>query len=292
MSVNTNYKDSVFTKLFDDEDRLRELYAALEGVEYDPTLPITINTLRDVIYMNQMNDLSFTVGDRMVFVIEHQSTPNPNMPLRILLYIARIYEKIVDRQSLYKKALVKVPKPEFIVLYNGLEKAPEKWELRLSDAFMGLEFDENPTLDLTVTAYNINYGRNAELLQRSESLAGYAEFIAKARENEAAMPKEQAVTEAVRYCIRNGILARFLEEHGSEVVNMLLNEWDQDEFLEVRAAEAMEEGERKGLEKGREEGITEGEQRGEAKVLELVRQGYTAEQIEARLSEDSQNRRP
>jgi hypothetical protein len=198
------------------------------------------------------------------------------MPLRILSYIARVYVKIVTRRALYKDTLVKIPKPEFIVLYNGLEKAPEKWELRLSDAFIGLGADEKTALDLTVTAYNINYGRNAELLQRSESLAGYAEFIAKARENEAAMPKEQAVTEAVRYCIRNGVLASFLEEHGSEVVNMLLNEWDQDEFLEVRAGEA------------RDEGRVEGE----AKVLELVKQGYTVEQIEARLAEDSRNRRP
>jgi hypothetical protein len=150
---------------------------------------------------------------------------------------------------LYKGALVKIPKPEFIVLYNGLEEMPEKQELRLSDAFLGLEVGENPTLDLTVMVYNINKGRNAALLQRSECLAGYAEFVARARENEAAMPKEQAVTEAVRYCIRNGILASFLEEHGSEVVNMLLSEWDQDEFLEVRAEEAMEKGrEEKALE--------------------------------------------
>jgi hypothetical protein len=278
MSVNAKYKDSVFTKLFDDEDRLRELYSALEGVEYDPTLPITINTLQDVLYMNQMNDLSFTVGDKMVFVIEHQSTPNPNMPLRILLYVARIYEKIVERRSLYKDTLVKVPKPEFIVLYNGLEKMPEKQELRLSDAFIGLDSDKRTALDLTVAVYNINKGWNAELLQRSEHLAGYAEFVAKVRENEAAMPKEQAVTEAVRYCIRNGILASFLEEHGSEVVNMVLSEWNLDEAKEVWQEEA------------RDEGRIEGRVEGEAKVLELVKQGYTAEQIEARLAEDSRNR--
>jgi hypothetical protein len=242
MSVNIKYKDSIFTKLFNDEDRLRELYSALEGVEYDPTLPIAINTLRDVIYMNQMNDLSFTAGGRMVFVIEHQSTPNPNMPLRILLYIARVYEKIVEHRSLYKEALVKVPKPEFIVLYNGLEKAPEKWEMRLSDAFMGLEADEKITLDLTAAVYNINKGQNAALLQRSESLAGYVEFVAKMRESVAAMPMDQAMAEAVRYCIRNGILARFLEEHGSEVINMLLDKWDWDEAKEVWQEEAMEKG--------------------------------------------------
>ncbi|WP_232616858.1 Rpn family recombination-promoting nuclease/putative transposase, partial [Treponema primitia] len=137
--MNTKYKDSVFTKLFNDEDRLRELYAALEGIEYDPAISITINTLEDVLYMDRINDLSFTVGDKLVFVIEHQSTLNQNMPLRILSYIVRVYEKIIAHRALYKTALVKIPKPEFIVLYNGLEKAPEKWELRLSDAFMGLE---------------------------------------------------------------------------------------------------------------------------------------------------------
>jgi hypothetical protein len=141
---------------------------------------------------------------------------------------------------LYKEAPVKIPRPEFIVLYNGLEKAPEKWGMRLSDAFMGLETDEKPTLDLTVTAYNINYGQNELLLKRSGHLAGYAEFVAKVRENEAAMPLEQAVTEAIRYCIGNRILAPFLEEHGSEVLNMIFGEWDLDEFLEVRAEEAME----------------------------------------------------
>jgi hypothetical protein len=242
MSVNTKYKDSVFTKLFNDEDRLRELYSALEGVEYDPALPIAINTLRDVLYMDRINDLSFTVGEKMVFVIEHQSTPNPNMPLRILSYIARVYEKIVTRRTLYKDTLAKIPKPEFIVLYNGRGKAPEKWELRLSDAYMGLEAGEKTALDLTVVAYNINYGRNVELLQRSEHLAGYAKFVAKVRENEAAMPLEQAVTEAVRYCISNRILARFLEEHGAEVASMIFGEWDWDEAKEVWQEEAMEKG--------------------------------------------------
>jgi hypothetical protein len=137
LSVNTSYKDSVFTTLFNDEDRLRELYSALE----------------DGLYMDRINDLSFTVGNKLVFVIEHQSTLNKNMPLRILSYIARVYEKIIPRRALYKTALVKIPKPEFIVLYNGPGKA-EKWELRLSDAFIGLEPGEKVPLDLIVPEDN------------------------------------------------------------------------------------------------------------------------------------------
>jgi hypothetical protein len=207
----------------------------------------------------------------MIFIIEHQSRLNRNMPLRILLYFSEIYKKIVDRRSLYKKTLVKIPKPEFIVFYNGTEDTPDQCEERLSDAFIDPEGDGKNTLDLVVTMYNINRGRNQELLSRSENLAGYAEFVARMRENEKTLQREAAATEAVRSCVKDGILADFLEEHGSEVINMLLEEWNWDEAKEVWREEALEEGQNQ--------------------ILELVKQGYTAEQIEAKLIEDFPNRR-
>jgi hypothetical protein len=80
------------------------------------------------------------------------------------------------------------------------------------------------------------------LLKRSESLAGYAEFVAQVREREGAMPLEQAVAEAIRHCARNGVLAGFLTEHGSEVMNMLLDEWNLDEAKEVWFEEGWEQG--------------------------------------------------
>jgi hypothetical protein len=275
MNVNREYKNSLFTALFDNEDKARELYAALKGIVCDPALPVIITTLRDIIYMNMVNDLSFIVGGVMVFIIEHQSSLNHNMPLRLLLYFSEIYKKIVDRRSLYKKALVKIPKPEFIVFYNGTEDTPDQWEERLSDAFIDPEGDGKNTLDLVVRVYNINKGRNKELLSRSENLSGYAEFVARVRENEKAMPRDQAVTEAVRRCIRDGILAGFLEEHGSEVMNMLLEEWNWEEAKEVWREEALEEGMERGAQKERNQ------------ILEMIKQGYTAEQIEAKLSKDS-----
>jgi hypothetical protein len=166
-----------------------------------------------------------------------------------LLYIADVYKKIINRRTLYRDALAKIPRPEFIVLYNGPREAPETWEQRLSDAFMEHKGCEKTCLDMTVTVYNINRGRNEALLQRSEHLAGYAEFVARVRENEAAMPLEQAVTEAVRYCVKNRILAEFLEEHGSEVMNMLLEEWNLDEAKEVWKEEGWEEGMETGIER-------------------------------------------
>jgi hypothetical protein len=221
--------------------------------------------------MNMVNDLAFIVGGVMVFIIEHQSSLNHNMPLRILLYMSRVYEKIVDRRSLYKNALVKIPRPEFIVLYNGTDDTPDKWEERLSEAYMEVVGNTKIALDLTVTVYNINKDRNPELLSRSKHLSGYAEFVARVRENEKTLPREAAATEAVRSCVKDGILADFLEKHGSEVMNMLLDEWNLDEAKEVW------------LEEGKEEGQNQ--------ILELIKQGYTIEQIEAKLTEGLQNRR-
>jgi hypothetical protein len=241
MNVNREHKNSVFTALFNDEDKVRELYAALKGKDYDPALPVVITTLRDVLYMNRVNDLSFTAEEVFALIIEHQSTLNHNMPLRILLYMSRVYEKIVDRKALYKDALVKIPRPEFIMLYNGKDETPDQWEEWLSWAYMETEGNEKISLDLTVTMYNINKGRNPELLSRSKHLAGYAEFVAQVREREKAMPLEQAVADAVRHCIRNGVLADFLEEHSSEVKNMLLEEWNWDDAKEAGREEATED---------------------------------------------------
>jgi hypothetical protein len=245
MNVNREHKNSVFTALFNDEDKARELYAALKGVARNPTLSVVIATLQDVLYMNQVNDLSFIIGGILVFIIEHQSSLNRNMPLRILQYFAEMCKKIVDRKALYKTALVKIPRPEFIVLYNGATEAPDQWEERLSDAFMGTEGDEKNTLDLVVTVYNINKGRNPELLSRSEHLAGYAEFVAQVREYQKAMPLDRAVTEAVRRCVRKGILTDFLEEHGAEVMNMVLTEWNLEEAQEAWREEGWKEAEAK-----------------------------------------------
>ncbi|MDR0476154.1 MAG: Rpn family recombination-promoting nuclease/putative transposase, partial [Treponema sp.] len=124
MGANTKYKDSVFSFLFSDPDLLRELYCALEGVTLPSDLPVTINTLRDVLFMDRINDISFEIGGKLVILIEHQSTINPNMALRLLMYIARVYEKIIGNRNVYNSRLISVPRPEFFVLYNGTAPYP------------------------------------------------------------------------------------------------------------------------------------------------------------------------
>jgi hypothetical protein len=255
MDENREYKASVFSLLFSDPEILRELYSALEGVSLDPCVPIVINTLEGALYMKRLNDLSFTVGEKLVVLIEHQSTINPNMPLRILMYLARVYEKIVAAKDIYAKGLIKIPRPELIVLYNGPDTDGAAWdtrELRLSDAFedasaLGACREAPPPLELTAAVYNINQGHNKALLQKSETLNGYSAFIDKARElNRELDDLAAALKKAVEYCIDRNILKGFLELHASEVINMLFAEWKDEEALEYRYEEGRNEGRNEG----------------------------------------------
>jgi predicted transposase/invertase (TIGR01784 family) len=285
MNVNRTYKNSVFSRLFSDPEVLRELYSAIEGIPLSPDTPIDINTLSDVLFMEQYNDISFTIDNKLVILIEHQSTINPNMPIRLLMYLGRIYEKILDWKKLYTTSAMTIPRPEFIVLYNGKSPCPDVQTLRLSDLFApfeGLKPDIIPSMDLIVTVYNINKGHNEDRLMHSETLRGYSAFVDKVRECRADqnMPLDESIHAAITYCLAHNILSNFFHEHGTEVVSMLITEWNTAEYGEVQREEGreegLEEGLEKGLEKGREETLHE--------VLELLKRGYTSEQLAATLS--------
>ncbi|MDR0451640.1 MAG: Rpn family recombination-promoting nuclease/putative transposase [Treponema sp.] len=282
MDANREYKDSVFSWLFGEPDALRELYGALVGVALGPDIPITINTLEGVLFKGRVNDISFEIGDMLVVLIEHQSTINENMPLRLLMYVARIYERIAGGRDMYRERRIPLPLPEFVVLYNGTAPYPDEAVLKLSDSFadpsgLGLGKGGSPPLDLAVRVYNINQGHNAPIMSHSKTLEGYSVFIAKVREYERKLKsRDEAMRAAVAECIKEGILKDFLETHAAEVINMLLTEWNWDDAFAVQREEGREEG----REKGREEGLEEGRNM----VLELVRRGYSAEQIEAELA--------
>jgi predicted transposase/invertase (TIGR01784 family) len=257
-NVNRNLKNSVFSSLFSDPDVLRELYSAIEGITIPPDIPVDINTLTDILYKERINDVSFTIDNRLVVLIEHQSTINDNIPLRLLMYIARLYEKIIDRKKLYQTNLEKIPSPEFIVLYNGKDKYPDYTELKLSDAFKNVEglklTDSNKIpLELIVQVYNVNHGHNPEILKKCETLDEYSFFVGKIREYQEKDSLAESLKNAIKYCIEKNILKEFLETHGSEVLNMLLTEWNWEEAIEVAREEGWEDGREEGREEGHEE---------------------------------------
>jgi predicted transposase/invertase (TIGR01784 family) len=198
------------------------------------------------------------------------------------MYIGRVYEKIVESDNIYSSSQIPIPRPEFIVLYNGRATYEEHKTIRLSSSYA--DKGEKPALELTVEVYNINEGHNAEILARSGTLGGYAAFIQAMREYEEKLGSvrrsKETMEAALRYCVEQGILRGFLKEHGSEVINMLMTRWnDEDahrvwrqeglrEGIQLGRTEGIQLGRTEGIQLGRTEGIQEGLQQGMQKGLE------------------------
>ena len=283
--ANRRYKDTIFRMLFSDRKNLLELYNAVSGKNYDNADDLQIVTLENAVYMGMKNDLAFLLNTG-IYLYEHQSTVNPNMPLRDLLYITAEYSRLVETQSLYSSAIQKVPAPNFIVFYNGQDEFADKSEYRLSEAFEPRV--DNPALELRVTVLNINYGRNAELMKQSHTLREYAQYVALVRRYKTELGSlDEAVNRAVDECIRNGVLADFLKRNRAEVVMMSIFEYNQEEEeRKLRAAErqagyasGVEHGIRQGIERGMAQGIERGMAQGMERGMEQGIERGTAENL-------------
>jgi hypothetical protein len=143
--------------------------------------------------------------------------------------------------------MIKIPRPEFIVLYNGLDEYPEYTELKLSDMFMDVEglkqtSIEKIPLELIVQVYNINHGHNPKILKKCKTLDNYSFFIDKIREYlKEKKTLEEAVELAVKYCKEKNILKEYLQKNSSEVFNMIFGEYDREMDIAVNREEAREE---------------------------------------------------
>ena len=262
--VNRKYKDVLFRFIFRDKKDLLSLYNAINGTDYQNPEELEINTLENVIYMKMKNDLSFLVGASMN-LYEHQSTWNPNMPLRGLFYFAELYERYVNSQGyrLTGSTRIPLPFPNYIVFYNGMEWEAEQTELTLSEAFEEQGEDRKPALECRATILNINSGHNRELMEKCRRLEEYAEFIQRIRDNlQKGMRLEGAVERAIEYCLAHGILADILRKGQMEVRNMLLEEYNEKADREYLRKESLEEGIKQGREEGRKEGREEGRKEG------------------------------
>ena len=264
VSANRKYKDSLFSRyMCDDPRRLIEVYNAIAGTHYPLDTPLDFNTLDGVLFNNRVNDISFTLDNRFIILIEHQSTLNENMPLRMLLYLGRLYEKILENKNIYRKKRIPLPVPEFIVLYNGRSSCPKESYLKLSDAFMDQSRASENTLDLTVKVLNIKYNENRELVEKSRALCDYSCFIDLVQKHlRDGSELKDAIRNAARECETRRIMQPFLKEHISEVENMLNVEWNLEDALQIEREEGREEGLQEGRKEGLQKGLQEGLQKG------------------------------
>lgn len=248
---NREIKNSVFVDLFYEDESAEANEIALFNAIYGETLPAgtVIRKFRvdNIIYMNFQNDISFDVGGKVIVFGEHQSTINENMPLRSLLYIGRAYEQIVPIRDRYKRKLVQLPTPEFYTFYNGKGKWGKERELKLSDAY--IVKDSESSLQLKVKVINIRSKEHHEILEKCPVLKEYSEFMETVEKHQADGGKEP-YKKAIQECIEKGILADYLKRKGSEVVNMLVAEYDYEMDIEVQKEEAFESGKEIGKEQG------------------------------------------
>ena len=268
---NREIKNSVFVDLFYEDESAEANEIALFNAIHDEPLPegTKIRKFRvdNTIYMNFQNDISFDAGGKVIVFGEHQSTVNENMPLRSLLYIGRAYERLVPPRSRYKKKIVFLPTPEFYTFYNGKEKWEKEKELRLSDAY--IVKDGEPSLELKVKVINIRPEEHHEILEKCQVLKEYSQFM-EIVQNYQISGEEEPYKKAIKECIEKGILADYLMRKGSEVVNMLLDEYDYETDIEVQREEAREEGRKLGREEGRMQGREEGREEERKEFLQKI----------------------
>ena len=239
-STDRTYKDRVFRMLVKDRAVALEIYNAMNDTNYRDPTQLQITTLENAIYMGMKNDVSFIIDSRLAFY-EHQSTDNPNMPLRNLFYVACVYASLVDGKNIYGSRLISLPNPKFVVFYNGKKDLPERSILGLSDAYEGSSEHEETALELQVEVLNINRGKNQALMEKSPTLYQYSFFVDTVRKYESALPFEQAMERAIDECIGRGILSDFLQHNKAEVLRVCLFEYDQEKHIRQEKDESWED---------------------------------------------------
>ena len=277
-----NVRDRLFRFIFEnDRKALLELYNALNGTNYQDPADLKIMTIKNVIYMSMKNDLAFAIAG-VLNLYEQQSSFNPNMPVRFFIYLGQEFQKVIAEngmERIYGTRLIKLPTPKCVVFYNGKQEEPENQILKLSDAFEHTE--QYPDVELKVRMININYGHNAELMEKCHRLWEYSFFVDQINKGTlSGLAMRTAVNNAVDYCIQNNILSDILEESRMEVVGMLLNEFNEQRYKKFIREEAREEGiaegiargiaqgTAKGIAQGMEKGIAQGMEKGIAQGME------------------------
>ena len=265
MPVNRTYKSALFIMLFQDKHNLLELYNAVSGKHYTDPGILEINTLENAIYMTVKNDISFLIDGRLS-LYEHQSTYNPNLPLRFLIYISKLYSRMTRNANLYGTKLIRIPPPEFLIFYNGKEELPEQTMLNLSDMYETK--DPHAGLELSAVMLNISGKHNQKLKEACTTLKEYAIYTDKVRKYAEETELPDAVEQAIQECIAEGVLQDFLEKHRAEAKEMSIFEYDQEKHMRQEREEAWADGHSAGLAEARL-----------SMIIQMLKNGMSAEDI-------------
>ena len=265
--VNREFKDGMFRTLFNDKEKMLELYNAVSEKQMGEEALENIETLtiETPLYIGSRNDLAFSINGKSMFFCEQQSTKSGNIALRMASYFGKTLDMMFGSE-IYGTRKVMMPAPVFYVFYLGKPDAPEVETFRLSDHYK--ENAPENSIEVVVKVYNICYSEKKEILKRSKTLREYSLFISYVNENlDKGMDIEDAVAAAVKIAKRAGVLVDFLNKYATEVEGMLKG-ITVEEYGEVMKREGFDDGKAAGL----AEGEKIGEARGEAsKALEMAK---------------------
>ncbi len=255
---NREYKASFYAFLFGNPEGALELYNALNDTNYTDISMLEINTLKEGLYIGFKNDVSFLLNFDLN-LYEHQSTMNPNMPLRGLFYFASLYQKILgdNKHNIYGKKLISLPTPQYVVFCNDRDMKAEREDLFLSNSFSKGKLSGD--LECIAHVLNVNRGFNTHIMEKSKRLAGYSELVYRVRSNsESGESLEASIEKAVDSCIDEGILTEILEQNRLAVIGMFLSDYTLEDAMRFQ----YEEGKEDGIEIGKEQGIALGKEQG------------------------------
>ena len=245
-SVNREIQSDVFTDIFGQNKYAFQFFQALHPEDTTATVEdLKIVTLSHVLTDRQYNDLGFRVGDRLIILVEHQSTWSENIVVRIFLYIAQTLQEYIHEHkfNLYSSKKIKLPKVEAYVVYTGdKEDCPERLSLNK------LYWDGNEDYTIDVRVKVIRDSNKGDIINQ------YVEFVKILREQVKLYGKTtKAVVEAIRICKERNILREYLETRESEVISIMISLFNQEQIQEYYG----EEKRREGWKEGREEGWNE-----------------------------------
>ena len=255
-AINTDHKDRLFRFLFVKEEHKEftlSLYNAVNKTHYTDPEDIQITTIEDTIYMGMKNDLSFILF-YVMNLYEQQSTFNPNMPVRQLMYAGKLYDKYIqiNRLNIYGRKQIRLPIPKLVVFYNGTEER-EDTVLKLSDAFEPCSPPIEPDIEVKTRMININHGKNKKLMESCKPLAEYAWFVEEIRNNRKNMDIGTAIDQAIEAMPEDYLIRPILIGNRAEVKDMCITEYNEAETMQMFREEGREEGRKEGREEGTEQ---------------------------------------
>lgn len=162
-TVNRNYKDDIFRYIFKNPEEFSKLYQDITGKFLAPE-ELELFDLESITLKEWRNDISFMTKDnKCIILVEEQSTLCRNMSIRCMVYYCELVKKFYNsdkifKRKIYSKTSMKIPTPEFIVLYIGNEKLDYEKE-RLSEYF---ESNTN-SMELVVEYQDIQYKGNLRI---------------------------------------------------------------------------------------------------------------------------------